>query len=217
MDEPITPDQLAALPLFPLPGLVFFPGTLLPLHIFEQRYREMTAWCLARRSPLGVVRIAPGYEADQPRDPPVEQILGVGRITRHQRLADGRYNVVLEGIGRVRLLEELDRVTPYRVARCALVPDAADEPAAVLAQQVQALRLIAGILIQRDPAAGSVLSPLLGRALGPGALADALAAVIFAEPDERQRLLETPRVGARLQAVTDRLAELAATPDGPEA
>jgi Lon protease-like protein len=206
----LTDAQLQSLPFFPLPGLVFFPDTRLPLHIFEPRYREMIAWCIAQAAPLGVVMIRPGFERDQPRDPPVLPVLGVGQIVRHQRLADGRYNVVLQGVARARLLTELPSSHAFRLGQCELWDDAPTPSPEGLIRQVQSLRAITSTLAQRWPAAAPTLSALLTEAQTPAALINGLASVAFAEPIERQSALECERLDQRGQLVLDRMLDLLA-------
>src|SRR5438445_3762664 len=95
------------LPIFPLPDLTFFPHTLLPLHIFEARYRAMIMDCLARDKRMAVVGLKPGYESTYDAKPAVYQIAGVGRIVQCERLATGRVNILLKGETRVRTDREL--------------------------------------------------------------------------------------------------------------
>src|SRR5215471_8104713 len=94
------------LPLFPLPNVVLFPNVFLPLHIFEPRYREMVADALAGDRLIGMVLLKPGWE-QQDADPPSVYPLGCsGVITHVDQLADGRYNIVLRGIERFRIVQE---------------------------------------------------------------------------------------------------------------
>ncbi len=90
-------------PIFPLPDLTFFPHTMLPLHIFEGRYRAMVTDCLARDKRMAVVGLKPGFEDSYEGKPPVYAVAGVGRILRWDRLANGRYNILLKGEARVRI------------------------------------------------------------------------------------------------------------------
>lgn len=103
------------LPLFPLPNVVLFPNVFLPLHIFEPRYREMVADALEGDRLIGMVLLRPGWERDYEGRPPVYPIGSSGLVTHAERLADGRYNIVLRGIERFRILEE-DRCRSYRRA-----------------------------------------------------------------------------------------------------
>ena len=84
-------------PIFPLPDVTFFPHTLLPLHVFEARYRAMVIDALERDRKLVVVRLRPGYEASYAGKPPVYPVAGLGEIVTCERLATGRYNILLRG------------------------------------------------------------------------------------------------------------------------
>ena len=94
------------IPIFPLPEVVFFPDTVLPLHVFEPRYRQMIADCLAGDRWLGVAMLRPGWEKDYQGRPPVHDVAGAGEILQAEVLADGRFNILLDGRARVRILEE---------------------------------------------------------------------------------------------------------------
>lgn len=208
MDTP-TPDQLDALPVFPLPGLVFFPGSLLPLHIFEPRYRAMAAFCVAREVPLAVGRIQPGHEQDAPGDPPLVEVMGVGRIVRHQSLPDGRWNLVLGGLARVRLVQELEPIEGYRRFETALLEDDPHDGAEAVAH-LATIRACTLSLASTNAGAAKAIGQVLERGLTPARAADALASVLFGHPDDRQALLESLDVNERLARVTDRVVELVA-------
>src|SRR5262245_23824108 len=100
-------------PLFPLPGLFLFPGTALPLHIFEPRYRQMVEDLLDTSGRLVLGTVMPGHEKEVMGAPPVHVIAGLGEIARHQRLNDGRFVIFVIGLTRVRL-SEVDSDRPYR-------------------------------------------------------------------------------------------------------
>ena len=208
VDQP-TRDQLLALPVFPLPGLVFFPGSLLPLHIFEARYRAMLAFCVARDMPVAVGRIARGHEHEQPGDPPVFDVMGVGRIARHQQLPDGRFNVVLGGVGRVRLAQELDPIEGYRRFETELLLDRSRDPA-VAAAHIATIGACTISLASTNAGAAKAIGQALEAGLSPARTADALASVLFGDPDERQELLENLEVNERLERVANRVVELMA-------
>ena len=101
------------LPLFPLPNVVLFPNVFLPLHIFEPRYREMVADALSTDRLIAMMLLRPGWERDYEGRPPVYSVGCSGVITHAEKLPDGRFNIVLRGVERVRLLEE-DRARNYR-------------------------------------------------------------------------------------------------------
>jgi Lon protease-like protein len=108
--------------IFPLPGAVLYPGLQLPLHIFEPRYRAMVSDALARDRRIGMI---------QPQRPvegaPLYSIGCLGRIGDVEALEDGRFNIVLTGESRFRLLHELDVTTPFRQIEAELLPERDDE------------------------------------------------------------------------------------------
>jgi Lon protease-like protein len=95
-----------AIPIFPLPNVVLVPHGSLPLHIFEPRYREMVGDALDGDRLIGMVLLRPGWEGDYQGRPPVYPIGCAGVITHHDRMADGRYNIVLRGLEKFRITGE---------------------------------------------------------------------------------------------------------------
>ena len=203
----LTQAHLEHLPMFPLPRLTFFPHTRLPLHIFEARYRSLTAWCLERDWPMAVVMIEPGHEAEQPGDPPVVSVAGVGRIAYHRELPNGRYNLVLEGLGRVRIEEELHSAYPFRVVRASRVVDLPVADPSALTQGMSTLRGCLSTLVQQHPSVANVLGGMLSTH-DDETLVDHLAATLFPEEQERQALLELTSSVERLDRLVARLADL---------
>lgn len=110
------------LSIFPLPGAILFPGLQLPLHIFEPRYRALVSDALVRDRRIAMIQ--PKGTTD---GAPLFGIGCVGRIGDVEALDDGRYNIVLEGEARFRLLRETDVSTPYRQVEGELLPDPEDE------------------------------------------------------------------------------------------
>jgi len=100
---------LLRVPIFPLAGALLFPGSQLPLHIFEPRYRTMIRDALASDRLIAMI---------QPRDenetPELFDVGCIGRISACDELDDGRFNIVLEGLSRFRVAREADVDTPYR-------------------------------------------------------------------------------------------------------
>lgn len=116
------------LPLFPLPDVVLFPGALLPLHIFEPRYRAMVGDALAGDRRIGMVLLRPGWERDYEGRPPIHDIGCSGVVTHAASLVDGRYNIVLQGLERFRVVaEEHDRA--YRRAAIVTLPERSPDDA----------------------------------------------------------------------------------------
>src|SRR5688572_11444970 len=118
----ITSRDLTRVGLFPLPNVVLFPAQSLSLHVFEARYRRLIADAIVNDLVLAIPRLQPGHDAEYYGAPPVFQVCGVGRVSEYVRLPDGRYNIVVQGLGRVRLVEEL-RSQAYRMARAEPLPD----------------------------------------------------------------------------------------------
>jgi len=108
--------DLSAVPLFPLPNVVFFPRAVLPLHIFEERYKAMTADSLRGNRQIAMALLKSGWEKDYYQRPLIEPVVCMGRILSHEKLPDGRYNFLLEGACRARIVREFDG-KPYRVAQ----------------------------------------------------------------------------------------------------
>ena len=88
--------------LFPLPNLVLFPHVMQPLHVFEPRYRQMTADALAGDRLIALVLLRPGWEADYEGRPPVFPVACLGHVVADKQLPDGRYNLLLRGLSRLR-------------------------------------------------------------------------------------------------------------------
>ena len=105
----LDPHALDALPIFPLPDVVLSPGGLLPLHIFEPRYRAMISDSLARDRRIGMIQPREGGEPA-----PLFEVGCVGRIAEVEALPDGRFDIVLEGLARFHIVRELDVATPFR-------------------------------------------------------------------------------------------------------
>jgi Lon protease-like protein len=115
-----------AIPIFPLPNVVLFPNVFLPLHIFEPRYRQMVEDALQGDRIIGMALLRPGWEGNYEGRPPVYPIGCAGVITHAERLADGRFNIVLRGMEKFRIRdEETGRV--YRLAQVDPIPEPAVE------------------------------------------------------------------------------------------
>lgn len=110
------------LSIFPLPGAILFPGLQLPLHIFEPRYRELVGSALAKDRLIGMIQ--PQRSSDKA---PLYQIGCIGRIGDVEAMEDGRYNIVLEGEARFRVMRELDVTTAFRQVEAELIEEPENE------------------------------------------------------------------------------------------
>ena len=204
----LTKEQLEHLPVFPLPKAVFFPHTALPLHVFESRYRELTRYCLDQDWPMAIPMIASDEATDENTPPELVEVAGVGRISHHQEMPDGRYGIMLHGLARIRILQEHSTDTPYRIVRAEILPNQVSN-SSTLESDIRTIRDCLTLLRSRIPNLVEALTSLTGD-LAPAVLADRLGSVLFRQPTQRQRLLEEQDVGERIRIVRDRVAALAA-------
>src|SRR6266550_8633285 len=109
--------------LFPLPNLVLFPHVVQPLHVFEPRYRQMTADALAGDRLIALVLLKPGWEDEYDGRPAAHPVACLGRVVADQLLPDGRYNLLIRGLARLRLRDEVADDKPYRTGRGELLTD----------------------------------------------------------------------------------------------
>ena len=220
INEPFDPLALEraceALPLFPLPNVVFFPYSLLPLHVFEPRYRALVRYCLDRHGFLAVPRLRPGWEEQYDGRPAVFDTIGVGRIVRYQELSDGRFYIVLQGISRAEIIQETDDTRAFRLATTRLIaPDDRAKPSG--AAIVQPLRVMVGQLLAQGIGVESGLTQLLEEEPAPGEMVDRLAHASLRDPDDRQEYLESLSLQRRADIVATALAALVIGPTTPEA
>ena len=104
--------------IFPLPGAILFPGMQLPLHIFEPRYRSLVKDALARDRRIGMIQPQRAEEGA-----PLFSVGCLGKIGEIEALDDGRFNLILEGVARFRLISELDAATPFRQIEAELLSE----------------------------------------------------------------------------------------------
>jgi Lon protease-like protein len=191
--------------LFPLPNVVLFPHVMLPLHIFESRYRQMTAEALAGDHLIALVLLQPGWESDYEGCPALHRVACLGRIVADQRLEDGRYNILVRGLSRIRLLQELDNDKLYRTARVELLNDTA-VPAA---DQVQALRAEVARLgsqwFSRLGLASEEASSLLMSDVPVGTLCDILTSAFPLTMEFKQEILAELDVERRIRRLLHHL------------
>jgi Lon protease-like protein len=205
--EPFSEEELARLPVFPLPNAVFFPATSLPLHVFERRYRRMVEDCVAQ-GPLAMIvtLLRPGWERDYEGRPDVHTIAGAGRIVGHHRLADGRHNLLLRGVCRVELTELDAGTLPYRVASARALSDEGTVDRHAVQALLACTAPIVAAVRREHPEFDLGIEP----GDPPGVVADRAADRLLADVALRQRVIETLDVGERIRMVTDAVGELMA-------
>lgn len=200
MEPPLSGESsgVSEVPLFPLP-LVLFPHMLLPLHIFEERYKDMINHCVSRSLPFGIVLTSDGETVTG--EAATHAIGCTARIARVERLPDGCMNIEVVGEKRFRLLDTHES-EPYRVGLVETMQDAPTDTEAVvtLAEEVQKLL--------RDYLTRTLA--LMGRREvefdlpdEPEVLSFTAACVLPVENDDKQSLLEDTDTAARLSAERD--------------
>src|SRR6187399_2949882 len=103
LDDVDSAAEIEAVPLFPLPNVVLFPRAVLPLHIFEERYKVMTASAIRGDRQVAMALLQPGWERDYYHRPAIESVVCIGTILTHEKLPDGKYNFLLQGHTRARV------------------------------------------------------------------------------------------------------------------
>jgi hypothetical protein len=185
----------SSLPLFPLPATVLFPRMPMPLHVFEPRYRKMVKDVLGGSRLIGMALLRPGWEDDYLGRPPIYPVGCAGELHHCESLADGRYNIVLRGVTRFRVLTEQGG-EPYRVASVEALPDELGDAAALAAARG---RLGEAVSLAADGPAVLVVQPELPDDIFVNALCQSLPL----EPVEQQSLLDCGRVSERCQRLLE--------------
>jgi Lon protease-like protein len=212
----------AKLALFPLENVVLLPEGVVPLHVFEPRYRQMMEDALAGDRRIGMVAVRPEHAHEITGDPPLYAIGCAGFISEHQRLADGRFRLLLRATHRFRVVRELPREAGrlYRVAEVEALEEQLGERDRALAARERVIELLRR-LSQRmlGPERGVDVAQL--RALELGQLASGVAQSVGLPTREKQALLEADTLAERLESLAGaldfQLALLERTPaEGPE-
>ena len=205
----------AALKVFPLPSAVLFPASALPLHIFEERYRQMVDDALQTDQVIAIAALQPGWEAGYYERPTLESICCAGVLSWHEALEDGRFNIVLHGAVRMRVLTELPTTHLYREVRAEPLLD----PPYAGPEEEQVRQAVLELSARIPTQVGEKLLQGAMREKG-GALADVIAATVVSDVGRRQQLLCELDPRRRLQAVLGELGALIARlaprrPKGP--
>jgi Lon protease-like protein len=196
--------------LFPLPNVVFFPHVVQGLHIFETRYRQLMTDALADDRLIALVLPKSGGEEADATLPPIESVACLGRVSWYDQLPDGRFNLRLRGVSRVRILEEIPTDRLYRSARVKLMADRTNASP----KEVKALRReLSQEVIPRfaeDGEAREQLKDLFSGEMPLGQVCDVLAYALPLPQEIKQTLLGEPRADRRAVAMIDALRTSAA-------
>lgn len=191
------------IPLFPLPNVVLFPNVFLPLHVFEERYRQMVSDALTGERMIGMVLLQPGYEDDYAGAPAVYGVGCAGLITHVERLGDGRFNIVLRGLERFQIVGEEAQPAAVLYRRAYISPlaeaSAPDRPELLKSERQKLEALLAPLF------SGTLAARGLPQQMPDDELINALAQYLELEPIEKQALLERDGALARCRALVELL------------
>lgn len=182
MDRNTLSEACRNLGLFPLPGVVLMPGAVMPLHVFEPRYRQLVEHCLSGK-PLCIPQIQKDQEVLVAGAPALMPYASVGVIGAHHRLEDGRFNILVQPLGRVRLLGERSSENLYRVAEAELLEDRPVDPKE-LSRVGERVRGLFAMLLVGEAAAAEGLSKV-----PTDRVAEVLAPHVLEDGEEKQRFL----------------------------
>src|SRR5256885_2046345 len=199
--------SLAAVPLFPLPNVVLFPRAVLPLHVFEDRYKAMTADVLTGNRLIAMALLRPGWEKDYYQAPAIEPVVCVGEILSWEQLPDGKYNFLLQGRTRARVVRE-NKWKGYRVGELSAL---AESLTLEIDLEEQRSRLIE--LFSAAPFAGLPIArqfrELLNGPIPTEAVADLAAFNLLEDIPMKQKLLEDLDIPHRIARIVEELRVVA--------
>jgi ATP-dependent Lon protease len=196
--------------LFPLPDLVMFPHVMQPLHIFERRYREMLNEALDSDGLIAMSVLAPGWEPNYDGRPPVLPQVCLGKVVTHQRMDDGRYNIMLLGMRRARIVSELPAVRSFRKAEVQVVDEVypvAGEPNRSAVHQELSRLFQQALPVPRKEGAEHPVHELLASELPLGVLTDLVSFALPLPAPLKLELLAECDVDRRASLLLEALGE----------
>jgi len=194
--------------LFPLPNLVMFPHVIQPLHIFEPRYCEMLSEALESDHLITMAMLESGWETNYELVPKISPCVCIGRVVSHTPTGDGRHNILLAGIHRARIVEELSEDVPFRKARVELIEDVPFlDPVDEELARVELHRLFQTALPE-DLAHSEAFTDLLSHQVPLGTLTDVIAYAINLPASIKQLLLGENHVEIRYNILVEQLTHL---------
>ena len=205
-----TPDDFSGFArLFPLPNLIMFPHVMQAMHIFEPRYRSLFEEALSDDKLIALGVLAPGWEVDYEGRPALESMACLCRIATYQRTPEGTYNVLLLGVRRIQLQEELPPTKPFRVSEAEIVED--HVPPQSSAKEIVGLQKQLLVAFKRSmtklPTSYDQIDELLGSQITLGMLADIVAYTAELNLKTKLSLLKTSNVVDRVHVLLGALSK----------
>jgi|HubBroStandDraft_1064217.scaffolds.fasta_scaffold184850_2 Lon protease-like protein len=195
-------------PLFPLPNVVLFPRAILPLHIFEERYKAMTADAMSGDQMIAMALLRPGWERQY--RPEIEPVVCLGKIVSCEKLPDGKYNFLLQGIRRATVTREIRRERLYRTAEVLRLDESPDMEIDLANDRERLLAIFSrGVLGQT--VIGRRFAEMLGGPMGTAEIADLAAFHLLEDIQFKQSLLANPEPRRRVARLTQTMEDLGAS------
>jgi Lon protease-like protein len=194
--------------LFPLPNLVLYPQVIQPLHVFEPRYRQLTTDAMHSDKLIAITLLKPGWEDNYDGKPAIFPIGCLGRVVAEQTLPDGRFNVLLRGISRIRIGPEIPGEQLYRIARAKLLQDG---PLPEVGTAMAMRRELSERVLARfagNSGARDQLNELFQGEMPLGPLCDVLSFALPLAVEDKQLLLELLDVTIRAQKLIEQIDAL---------
>ncbi|MCH8819692.1 MAG: LON peptidase substrate-binding domain-containing protein [Acidobacteria bacterium] len=189
--------DIVEIPIFPLPNVVLFPRTLLPLHIFEPRYKQMVGDALEGSRQLGMVLLQPGWESGYRGNPEVFDTGGMGVITEYKSLDEGQFNILLSGRQRFRIMDFIQQ-EPYRIARVRWLKE-------VIPRGLEANELATKLALSFDELGVEGVSPEINRdlleKLDFPTLVNSICSSLSLSVYDKQQLLEMNNLKTRAKTI----------------
>lgn len=206
-DNSLPPHFSGIVRLFPLPNLVLFPGVVQALHIFEPRYRKMTEDALAADNLISVCLYKGEAQEEWLLDeasPAVHQTICIGKVVANKELEDGRFNLIIAGVKRAKILRELAIDQPYRMAEVQLIEDVvATDTNEVYEMRKELLEACKSSGLLDKLTANKEFKKIIGNDLSLGLLVDLVAFVANIDCLQRQRILEIDDVNIRCKQLVE--------------
>ena len=203
--------------LFPLPNLVLFPGVMQGLHVFEPRYRQLMDDALAADHliTMAVLKTPDPTTIENPFDlcPEIYPTVCIGKIITHSKTEDGRYNLLLVGARRARIVREIKTDKAYRTAEVELVEDSVHSSE----DQINQLRkrLVKSFLKfakEKQGLGQETIKNMLVDSMPISLLVDLVSYAVGLEPEDQIKILETPEADLRCQYVLEMIEKMDASP-----
>lgn len=198
--------DILTLALFPLPKLVFFPETTLPLHVFEPRYQALINDTLQNQGLIGAPQLKPGFEAKYLGEPEIYPVFGYGSLLWSEKTADGKFNILLDGVGRARLVSETLSPGGYRVAKAQKLFEVIDLSKSEQESWLHRVREHYMPLLPIYPKLSETLRKNLSELDDANQFCNIVGMNFIADENQRQALLECDSLKARTQLLEKAIA-----------